>query len=293
MEATIFDIKHFAVHDGDGIRTTVFFQGCPLACVWCHNPEGLRAHPQLAYTAHKCAHCGACSTICEANRFTGTMHEFLREQCTLCGKCLPLCPQEAFRLYGRRISEQALLTEVLEDRDFYETSGGGVTLSGGECLLQADFCAAFLKLCKQEGLHTAVDTCGFISRTALEKVIPYTDLFLYDIKAADGEIHRRCTGQDNRLILENLRYLNECNCRVEIRIPYVPGYNDDQMEAIGALLAPLRCITAVRLLKYHSHAGGKYAALGMQTDLPPVIPTEKEMAHAVDTLQRFGLCVLH
>ena len=160
MKATIFEIKRFAVHDGDGIRTTVFFKGCPLRCVWCHNPEGLSFAPQDAFYEHKCIGCGECQ----------------RE-----GFAVGDCLGEARVLYGRGVTVDELMPTLLEDREFYENSGGGVTLSGGECLMQADFCAALLRALKEEGIHTAVDTCGFVSREALEKVIPDTDVFLYDL----------------------------------------------------------------------------------------------------------------
>ncbi len=289
MLATIFDIKHFAVHDGDGIRTTVFFKGCPLACLWCHNPEGLCRTPQLAYMPHKCLACGGCAGLCTANTFADGLHTFLRENCTLCGDCAAACPGEAFRLYGRQVGLQELLDEVLEDKAFYDASGGGVTLSGGECLLQADFCAEFLRLCKEHGLHTAVDTCGAVPQKALEQVMPYTDVFLYDVKAADDAVHRRCTGQGSRLILENLLYLNACGKPVEIRIPYVPGCNDNQMDAIGALLAPLACVTGVRLLKYHRFAAEKYAALDLPLTLPDTLPAADDLRRAADVLRSYGL----
>ena len=184
MTATIFEIKRFAVHDGDGIRTTVFFKGCPLRCVWCHNPEGLTAKPQTAYYAHKCIGCGECQK-----------QNFTTESCL----------GEARVLYGREITVDELLPILLEDKDFYENSGGGVTLSGGECLMQADFCAELLKRLKENGIHTAVDTCGFAPEEALDKVLPFTDTFLYDIKAYDEDVHIRCTGRSNLQILENLK----------------------------------------------------------------------------------------
>lgn len=292
MDAMIFDVKHFAVHDGPGIRTTVFLKGCPLSCVWCHNPEGLAGTPQLAYMPHKCLHCGACTGLCDANTMQNRVHRYDRARCVRCGKCTAVCSAEAFRLYGRRITTEDLLKEVLEDKIFYEASGGGVTLSGGECLLQPDFCAEFLQLCRQNGLHTAVDTCGFVPRQALEKVIPYTNIFLYDLKAIDEGVHRRCTGQSNSTILDNLRYLDACGCRTELRVPYVPGCNDDQIGAIGSFAAQLSHTAGVRLLKYHRFAAGKYTALGLEEHLPPALPTEEEMTEAVKLLRRQGISVL-
>ena len=264
MTATIFEIKRFAVHDGDGIRTTVFFKGCPLRCVWCHNPEGLTSVPQIARYTHKCIGCGECKKEC-----------FAPEDCL----------GEAQILYGKEITVEELLPALLEDRDFYETSGGGVTLSGGECLIQADFCTELLKQLKEHGIHTAVDTCGFVSKEALNKVIQYTDVFLYDLKAYDEDVHIKCTGQSNKIILENLLYLDSVGKNIEIRIPYVPEYNSDQIEKIAILLSELKHITKIRVLPYHNYAGSKYAALNIPNNLPSRLPTDAEIKSAGETIK--------
>ena len=263
--ATIFEIKRFAVHDGDGIRTTVFFKGCPLRCVWCHNPEGLTAAPQIAHYAHKCIGCGEC-----------------KKEDFVPGDCLG----DAQILYGKEVTVEELLPSLLEDRDFYENSGGGVTLSGGECLMQANFCAELLKKLKRLGIRTAVDTCGFVSREALDKVIPYTDVFLYDIKAYDEDIHIKCTGVSNKQILENLKYLNMSGKKIEIRIPYVPDLNDSQIEKIAYFLAPLKSITKIRVLPYHNYAGSKYEALNLPNSLPKRLPTDDEIKKAAETIKK-------
>ena len=263
--AIISNIKRFAVHDGNGIRTTVFFKGCPLKCLWCHNPESISFQPQIAFFGNKCIGCGECK----------------REDFSVAD-----CLGEARVLYGREVTVEELLPLLLEDRDFYETSGGGVTLSGGECLAQADFCAELLKRLKQEGINTAVDTCGFVSREKLDKVIPYTDTFLYDIKAMDEAVHIRCTGQSNRIILENLRYLDALGKPIEVRFPYVPGYNDDQTEKIAEFLKSLKNIKAVKVLPYHNYAGSKYLALGMDNTLPKELPTEEALRIAEEKLTK-------
>ncbi len=265
MRANIFEIKRFAVHDGDGIRTTVFFKGCPLRCVWCHNPEGLTAQPQEAFYQHKCIGCGEC----KQEGFTPDA-----------------CLGNARILYGRDVTVDELLPRLLEDREFYENSGGGVTLSGGECLMQADFCAALLKRLKEQGIHTAVDTCGFVAKGAFEKVLPFTDVFLYDLKAYDEDVHIRCTGQSNRIILENLTYLDSLGKTVEIRIPYVPDYNDGQIESIARFLLPLKHVTKIRVLPYHNYASSKYAAMNIKNTLPDRLPTEEALQQARETLQR-------
>ena len=264
MTATIFEIKRFAVHDGDGIRTTVFFKGCPLRCVWCHNPEGLTAIPQIAHYAHKCIGCGEC----RKDGFTPKN-----------------CLGEAQVLYGKEVTLEELLPILLEDKDFYENSGGGVTLSGGECLMQAAFCAELLKKLKKEGIRTAVDTCGFVSKEALDAVIPYTDVFLYDVKAFDEDVHIRCTGVSNKQILENLKYLDALGKAIEIRIPYVPDYNDGQIEEISRFLAPLKHVTKIRILPYHNYAGSKYKALDIVNTLPERLPTDEEIQKAAENIK--------
>ena len=259
MKALICDIKRFAVHDGEGIRTTVFFKGCPLKCVWCHNPESINFKPQVAFYENKCIGCGECK----------------KERFTVEG-----CLGDARVLYGKEMTIEELLPLLLEDKDFYETSGGGVTLSGGECLCQADFCAELLKALKKEGINTAVDTCGFVSKESIDKVLPYTDTFLYDIKAIDEDVHIKCTGQSNKIILENLKHIDSLCKKIEIRIPYVPEYNSDQIEKIVGVLRILKNIKAVKVLPYHNYAGSKYSALNMENTLPKILPTEEEIKNA-------------
>ena len=263
MKAIISDIKRFAVHDGDGIRTTVFFKGCPLKCLWCHNPESIAFQPQTAFYAHKCVGCGACKK-----------EGFTAENCL----------GDARVLYGKEMSVEELLPILLEDREFYETSGGGVTLSGGECLCQADFCAELLKRLKEQGIHTAVDTCGFVPKGSMDKVIPYTDVFLYDIKGIDENVHIKCTGQSNKLILENIQYIDSLGSAIEVRIPYVPGYNSDQIEKIAEFLKPLKKVKAVKVLPYHNYAGSKYTALGIENTLPQSLPSDEEIQKAKELL---------
>ena len=282
MKAKIFEIKRFAVHDGDGIRTTVFFKGCPLKCVWCHNPEGIDFKAELAYYENKCIGCGKCIVVCpeKAHIIKDGVHFLDREKCKGCGECEKACLNEALTLYGKEYTLEELLPKLLEDKEFYENSEGGVTLSGGECLMNPDFCRELLKELKIRGINTAVDTSGFVSREAIEKVLPYTDIFLYDLKALDEDVHIKCTGHSNKIITDNLRYIDNCGKRTEIRIPYVPGYNDDQIPKIAEFLKGLKNVTKVRVLPYHNYAGTKYKALGMKNTLPEKMPCEEEIKKA-------------
>ena len=278
-KAIISDIKRFAVHDGDGIRTTVFFKGCPLKCVWCHNPEGISFERQLGYYRNKCINCGECVSACpnNAHKMVDNKHFFERNLCIGCGKCVDKCLGSAMVLYGKEITVNELLPMLLEDRDFYETSGGGVTLSGGECLRQSEFCAELLKRLKENGINTAVDTCGYVSKEIIDKIIPFIDTFLYDVKAIDVDVHIKCTGKSNNRILENLKYIVSLDKAVEIRIPYVPEYNDNQIEKIARFLKELGDIKKIKLLPYHNYAGSKYEALGMDNTLTIKLPEEDEI----------------
>ena len=265
----IFDIQKFSTIDGPGIRTTVFFKGCNLRCRWCHNPESQQAQPELLFRKSKCTGCGACLRHCHLEL----------KACDLCGACTVYCPAHAREIAGRSYTADELLREILADKPFYRTSGGGVTFSGGECLLQADFLADLARKCKENGVHVAVDTAGCVPWESIAKLIPFADLFLFDVKAADEELHKNGTGVSNKIILKNLRRLSaESECEIIVRVPVIGGYNDseEEMAAIAALLAPLR-IKAVELLPYHAMGNGKYEALG-RTAETFTAPSEAQIA---------------
>ena len=260
----ILKVQRFCTDDGEGIRTTVFLKGCPLRCLWCHNPESQSTMPQLAYDKAKCVGCGRCAETCETrSHIFEEEHKFLRENCIACGKCIsPAC--DALELFGCEMSAEEIIKTALRDKDFYEASGGGVTLSGGEPLSQSDFTLEILREAKAQGINTAVETCGYGDREALKKIAPYVDTFLYDIKETDGERHKKFTGVSNRLILENLKYLSEQGKRIILRCPIIPECNDrdDHFEAIGRL-ADLDGVCRVEVEPYHSFGEGKYARLGL------------------------------
>ncbi len=293
MKGNIFDVKHFAVHDGPGIRTTVFFKGCPLKCLWCHNPESISFEKQIGFIEHKCVNCGRCASVCPsgAHLMAEGIHKFLPSACTLCGKCVDVCPQKTLSLYGKEAEIHSLMSELLEDRDFYESSGGGVTLSGGECLMQADFCAQLLKELKEEGIHTAVDTCGYVTKDIIDKVAQYTDLFLYDIKAMDEDVHIKCTGKSNVKILENLKYIDSKNKSIEVRYPYVPDFNSNQAQKIAEFLSTIKNISEVKVLPYHNYAGTKYKSLEKENTLPEKLPTDEEITSVRNLFRSYGLNV--
>ena len=261
----VFNIQRCSVHDGPGIRTTVFLKGCPLSCSWCHNPEGIDEAPVLMINADRCLACGACSEACPVEKGGAAPAGQLwdRGACTLCGSCVEACPADARELAGRDWSVDELVDELERDRVFFDTSGGGVTFSGGEPLAQAGFLSDCLRECRRRGLHTTVDTCGLAPRETLLEVAQRADLVLYDLKHMDPVRHRSETGADNRLILDNMRALSESDVDVWIRVPLIPGFNDDaaNIEATGAFLESLPRRHRVFVLPYHGIANGKRSRL--------------------------------
>ena len=258
-KAIFFDIQRNSFVDGPGIRTTVFFKGCNLKCAWCHNPESQSAKPQMMFYKDKCTGCGKCKSVCP----------YHLEQCELCGKCTLYCPVDARMVCGKEHTVDEVLKEVLKDKAFYETSGGGVTFSGGECMLQIGFLAEILKKCKENGIHTAVDTAGHIPFESFEKILPYTDLFLYDIKIFDRQKHKQYVGVSNELILENLKKLFERKAKLWIRIPIIPDVNDsiEEIQKIKDFLKTIGTAEKIELLPYHVMGENKYRAIGKEPQI--------------------------
>lgn len=262
----IFDIERNSYVDGPGIRTTVFFKGCNLKCAWCHNPESQDFKPQMMFYKDKCTGCGKCKDICPTP-----------DNCTLCGKCTLYCPAEAKKVCCKEYTADEVLAEVIKDKAFYDNSGGGVTFSGGECMLQIDFLCEILKKCKENGIHTAVDTAGHIPFESFEKILSYTDLFLYDIKIFDSEKHKKYVGVGNQLILENLKKLFEAGAKIWIRIPVIADVNDsvEEMQKIKTFLDGCGKPEKVELLPYHAMGENKYRAIGKEPQSFEAPDTEK------------------
>ena len=272
----IFDIKRYAIHDGPGIRTTVFFKGCPLRCLWCCNPESYKSVPEIVYTDRLCIHCGSCQMVCPNNaiKISKNKLEIIREKCKGCGICAIECPANALELSGKPYSVKELLAEVEKDGTFYQKSEGGVTVSGGECTMQSEFLLSFLKKCKENYLHVTLDTCGFAEWEIFKKIIKYVDLVLFDIKIIDEEKHIKYTGKSNKLILEKLNQLSRIGIPIIIRIPLIPGFNDSEKEirAIADMVSKLKNITEINILPYHRLGESKHTRLGNEYKMKDVKP---------------------
>lgn len=266
MQGIVFNIQKFCINDGPGIRTNVFLKGCPLKCLWCHNPESQKVAEEISYIAHKCIGCGRCVAVCpeHAHSFVDGVHIFDRSKCKVCGKCAEECVAEALEKVGKPMTVDEVLEEVMKDKAFYDTSGGGMTVSGGEPTLQFDFVYALLKEAKARGLHTCIETCGFTSKDKIGKLAEVVDIFLYDWKVTETEKHRVCTGGTNSIIRENLQYVDSLGAASILRCPIIPSVNDteDHFAGIAALADSLKHIQGVEIEPYHSLGNDKLERIG-------------------------------
>lgn len=291
---TLFAIKRYALHDGPDLRVTVFFKGCPLACLWCHNPEGLRPGPEIHTFGSKCVGCGECQDKCPQAALTCGPHSRNRARCTICGTCAQCCPALAHELLGERYAVDQVMADIAKDASFFDGSNGGVTFSGGEPLSQPDFLLALLHACGQRDWHRTVDTSGLAPWETLARMLPHTDLFLFDLKHMDPDRHLQATGVDNSLILDNARRLAQQGAPVQFRMPLIPSINDDPInltrtaEFVLSLPGPAN----LDLLPYHATARSKYLKLGLDypgENIPPADPPL--ISRAASILQDCGLSV--
>jgi pyruvate formate lyase activating enzyme len=295
MNGIIFDIKKYAIHDGPGIRTTVFLKGCPLHCWWCHNPEGLSLQKELFFNPKKCLDdCTDCIAACPNQAITqhNTSISIHKDKCRLAGECAEACPTEALKIIGREIDVDELMKEIKKDLIFYRNSNGGVTFSGGEPLVQTEFLDALLERCRAQDIHTAVDTCGYAPFKNFEKIMDKVDLFLYDLKMMNEEKHIKSTGASNKLILDNLKKLGKSGKKIYIRIPLIPDVSDSDENAqkTARLLRTIPGINRLNLLPYHKAGTQKYHNLKRKTKNIQPIPEDK-IEELQKIYQNFGFFV--
>jgi pyruvate formate lyase activating enzyme len=271
----IFDIQHFCIHDGPGIRTTVFFKGCPLRCLWCHNPEGIDPKPNLSFDPLKCVGCLACTKECPAVHKMGEKGHYLdRRECSLCGKCVKVCVTHALELIGSDLTVEEISGELLKDSSFYKNSSGGITLSGGEPVAQHEFLLQLVTYLKKKNMHIALETSGFYDFDIYTSLLPYIDLFLFDYKETDPELHKQYTGVSNELILKNLGKLYNLGAKILLRCPIIPGLNDqkEHLQGIAGVSAEFPNLEGVELLPYHNLGCSKAKRMGLnaQKEFPKI-----------------------
>jgi pyruvate formate lyase activating enzyme len=270
VRGIVFDIQRYSLHDGPGLRTNVFLKGCGLSCRWCSNPEAKNPRPEIAFFQNSCFLCGDCIPVCTegAILFEDGHITWDRLKCNQCGQCAEVCLSHAFSLIGREMTAGAVIADVLRDAVFY-SGNGGLTLTGGEPIMQPVFAGAILRLAKSEGIHTAIETCGAVSWENIKRLLPYLDLVLFDIKHVNREVHRYFTGASNAIILDNLRRTVQAGANVVVRVPLIPGFNDDieSLTGIAEFVQRLQVVREVHVLAYHTLGRAKYRALGLPYEL--------------------------
>jgi len=296
MKGLIFDLKHYAVHDGPGIRVTVFLKGCPLHCLWCHNPESISTQKELMLLPNRCARCGDCLRACQFGVLSQKPDGEVvadHSKCTLCGDCVKTCAREAIQIVGWEATIPEILAEIEKDRAFFDQSGGGVTLTGGEPLLQPEFAEALVDELKARGVHVALDTSGYDPEATFLRIAGKSDLVLFDLKLMDEEKHRKFTGVSNQLILHNQRVLDSTTqVPVWVRFPLIPGVNDDEknLEKMANFLATLKNVKLINILPYHKGGVDKFRRLGRETEFQVFEPpTEENLNRVIEYFKAKGL----
>jgi pyruvate formate lyase activating enzyme len=293
-KGTIFNNQRYSTEDGPGIRSTVFTKGCPLRCFWCSNPESQKSWPEIAHRDSLCNQCGRCIEVCDSQAISivGKNVRINRKRCTRCGKCVEVCIPEALRILGNEMSVDEVFQEIKKDIQYYRSSGGGVTIGGGEPLQQPEFVATLLKHCRDEGIPTCIDTSGYADTEALEEVLPHVSLILYDLKHMDPIVHQKFTGRSNEPIIRNLELITTREIPTIIRVPVIPGFNDsdENITAIARTVIGMNHLIEVNILPYHKYGLSKYKQLDRRYKLSKLEPpTDMKLKRLQEIFESFGL----
>lgn len=296
IEGNIFDIQRFSIHDGPGIRTIVFLKGCPLSCLWCSNPESQKLKPALMYQPMNCIHCGKCVSACKIKAINPKNKEFIdRNTCTSCGECVNVCPTGALTIKGKKMTVEQVIKELKKDAIFYRRSGGGITLSGGEPLVQSAFVKELLKACKAQGWHTAIETTAYANTEVIESVFPYIDLTLMDIKSTNSLLHKKYTGVSNEIIIDNAKLVSKIT-KMVVRVPLIPGFNSSEEDILEIcnIVKTLNNVNTIHLLPYHTYGENKYDLLGREYLMKEIKPlNNKEIERLQEIIGGQGIkCVI-